>query len=524
MERGTAFLDKTIQEGNADEVKTARYFKTNFTYQYIFTLGMKGNNDAAYPLVKSIEREMTSYTASDFPLRYVFFGKNFVIKWDDFAPTQAEYYTSYGEIAYNLSDYPAAIRFTKLALAHPNTGDWLKYVSINKLLDIHGKNNTLLSETEYIDYAAQAVIFYHNLNEEGKKTVVDYNYPTDKRGVNIVLDNALKNVPAALERVVSTAVAASQGVQFEKNLQLFDLAYRNKLPTDASFHTSAESFARKAFSTFPTKATILGIMATDRMAAALATSNCAGYSKIIENYTFWKETTKASTYTKKREECLANEEKARKKAERKAKRANGHFNLYAGAYILPLIKSNPTRDYGAVINFAGKKTAWEFSYLKININKENVQDLTLRDVDAKQSDISRWNGFYAHVQPKFMMSKGGGYVGLLMGYASKEFEPLTVNVSNPQTQTFSSETFNPTAKQYILMGNFGGMMLLRGFGLDLYYGIGATYSQWKLGNSLDNDANTIENIVLENRKDSYFGIIMRLGMTMGINFGRGNMR
>ena len=73
------------------------------------------------------------------------------------------------------------------------------------------------------------------------------------------------------------------------------------------------------------------------------------------------------------------------------------------------------------------------------------------------------------------------------------------------------------------MANFGGMALGRGFGADFYMGIGATYNQWDWGNALSNDDITVDNPVLENRKDAYFGLIIRVGMTMGLNFGKGNL-
>lgn len=98
MEQGIALLDKVIREGNADQLKVARYFKTNFLYSYFFILGMKGKNAEALEWNKGLEADIIRYSALDFPMSYDFFGKNYSIKWDNFSATQAEYLTGTSEI------------------------------------------------------------------------------------------------------------------------------------------------------------------------------------------------------------------------------------------------------------------------------------------------------------------------------------------------------------------------------------------------------------------------------------------
>src|SRR5690349_8559983 len=52
VDKAVPMLEKVIREGNADEIKTARYFKANFRYEYLFILGMKGRNKEAYDICK----------------------------------------------------------------------------------------------------------------------------------------------------------------------------------------------------------------------------------------------------------------------------------------------------------------------------------------------------------------------------------------------------------------------------------------------------------------------------------------
>jgi len=199
------------------------------------------------------------------------------------------------------------------------------------------------------------------------------------------------------------------------------------------------------------------------------------------------------------------------------------LNTYFGINVLPLLNSNVKRDYGGVVNFTKRKFALELSYLQINQNKENIFDLWIKEVDyASQDNVSRWDGFYAHIQPKFFDSDEQNYVGLLLGYAQKSFDPMEANITNIETSILSTGTFNPSEKQYIAMINIGGMRLNRGFGVDMYWGFGATYNQFNLGFNQDKNKFTIDNPLLENRKAPYFGFIMRFGINIGLNLGRGN--
>jgi hypothetical protein len=524
LDKGCALLDQVIKEGNADQIKTARYFKSVFYNKYAFVLGMKGDNTRAYEIYKSIEEPMTAYTAADFPLRYIFFDKNYVIKWDNFASTQAEFLTAYGETAYNLNKYEEAARIERLALAHPDISKWLRYIAVNKLLDIAAKRSEIIPETERLNYAVQAVKSYDALREEDRKVVKDYNYPTTKRAVGLLLEdigrkNNRESAARAAEILPIVARIDSNNVSV---LQLFERCYRTGHPGDMALAQAADNYARTMQQGAERiRAEYVGITATDRMASFHSTSDCEALQKDAERYRYWKQNAKEQQALKSAEKCLEARRVAEKKAAKAAKRANNNFNFYTGAYLFPLFNTNPRRDYGGVVNFVFKKTALEFSYLKINQNKENIFDLWVREVDdAAQDNLSRWDGFYTHFQPKFM-SNNTRYWGLLLGYAQKTFDPLSVNAVNEATGGSTLVNFNPSVKQYIGMFNFGGMILGKGFGLDTYIGIGGHYSQFDAGTNIDRKAYTIENPLLEHRKDWYGGLIIRVGMTVGLNFGAG---
>jgi hypothetical protein len=535
MDKSVALLDKVIREGNSDQIKTARYFRNNAKYQYSYVLGMKGANYQAFDVMKEIERDVTAFTAADFPFRYTFYGKNYVINWDNFASTQAEFLVGFAEVCYNLSKYEDAVRVNKKAIAHPNLTDWLRYVSINKMLDIYEKNNSLLASEEQTDYALKAMQEYDKLSSESKEVVKEYNYPTVARSADILVNNTKSNPsPQAVSRCAEAAPIVIKYDQDNPNaLKMIELCYVNKYQSQIAWDRVAYDYAN----VLHTKSQLsdqknldhnvrirkVALAALERLAADTGSSDCEALSKIAAMYKDWEESTKEKEYLKKGDKCLESRKKATDKAQKEARRSNRNFNFYVGADILPLCQTNPRRDYGAVVNFVFKETAIEFGYKIIRNNKENIFDLWINEVDdASQDNISRWDGFKAHFQPKFFTKDSDrGYVGFLLGYYQKDFDAMTVSVLNNDDGSYSLQEFDPSAKQYVGMFTMGNMVLGKGVGIEVTGGIGAIYNSFDSGNPLDHTQYTIDNILLENRKDNYWSPVMRLGITMGLNFGRG---
>lgn len=533
MDKGVVLLDRVIREGNADQIKVARYFRNNFNYEYGFVLGMKGENAKSYEVMKGVERDVTSFTSSDFPLRYEFFGKNFVINWDNFAPTQAEFLTGYAEICYNLSKYDEALKTNKKAIVHPSLSDWLRYVSVNKMLDIEAKKSGLLTPDEHSNYALQAMEEYDKLTSKNKEVVTEFNYPTVKRAMEILLrTNQGTTTPQHVARWAKAApIAVKYDEENPNTLRLFELCYRNNVTEITAWHQVANNYAQVAKTHAQlgkplnaSTAEYVGVSAVDRMAAGTSLSDCDALRNVAKLYGDWGKTAKKTEYEKKAESCVAEQKKAQERANKIARRNNRDFNLYIGADMFPLLNTNPKRDYGVVVDFVFEKAAIEFGYKKINRNKENIFDLWIEEVDdADQDNISRWDGMKLHFQPKFFYGNNNrSYFGIQLGYVEKSFDSMFVNVTRDADLFYSSERFDPSVKQYVVLLNFGGMSLSKGFGIDMHFGFGANYSSFDPGNALDRSLHTIDNPLLENRKDKYWGAVIHMGITMGLNFGPGN--
>lgn len=526
IERGTSLLDKVVKEGNADQIRVARYFKNNFQYELGFMYGMKGDNKASYDVYKTIETSISAYKSSDFPMTYEYFSKIFKITWENFGVTQAEYFTGMGEVSYNLGKYEDAYAMTKNSLAHKNMTNWLRYISINKILDIRAKKKTLVPDEEYQDFTLKSMKTFTELSHDDKKVVADNKYPTWERGYKIF--NSLIDENANTQSLgikIGEAAQILRGVnENEKAAKFFTFALKNNWGTTILMKNEVLPTARAA------NDKTLGLDVLGRLVIAIGATDCESLEAFSNDYKQFGDEAKAGDLTKKVETCRRKKEEEAKRiaAERKKeeerlarerRKASRESHFFVGVNIFPLF-TKPA-DLGGVINFGAKKTLFEVSYLKVTKKKDNYFDLELREIkDVKEH---KWDGFFTHLAFKFS-GKGARrdmkpYSGLLLGYGQRVFEPFTSNVTNTVDKKTVSKTFNPTNKQYIGMVNMG-VLVLKNLGIDMYVGAGAAYNQFNGGNSevWNKETFTIEDKMVANRKPAYFNFMMRIGMSVG--FGK----
>lgn len=510
-----SLLDAVIANESSELKKTAQYFKTNARYKVAYAQGFAGFTDDCLVSLNGIESDMNSYNSTVFPLRYKKEDKNFIIKWEDFSPTQVEYWSALAELSYLKKNYQKVITYAPKVVSA--SGNHTYFRALAGLLFMRSKDKTATYDQ---DFAEQTVTLLHNYNlltPEQFQTWLDFKYETPTQ-VYAILDRSIK-ANTSLGRngyyYGKAAGALAKAGEKTKAAEAYGEAIRTG-NTDRSFLTETADFAVSNNDNY------LLVNAADALAKSASDSDCDLLEKLGGYYQIARNSKKANDYGDRAEKC---KKKAARSARKYSSSGGGSFNFYTGAYIIPLLTSNMKRDYGGVANFVFRKSAWEFSYLKVRYKKENVFDLSLQGVDAEQDNISRWDGYYAHVHPKFFTGKYGNdglYAGILLGYAEKNFRPLQAQVINHTTAGYTEETFEPKAKQYIAMFNMGGMFLAKGFGFDMYYGVGAAYGQWDIGkDQFKGDQFEIQNPVLQNRKDKYWAVLMRLGFTMGINWGRG---
>lgn len=534
---GSALLKKVIDNGTAEQIKTARYFNVNFKYLQAFTLGIKQERAATFRALNAIKEEFEGYNdANKFPLRYKFEGKNYAVKYDDFAFSLSQYYMLTSELAGFLKKPDIQSEYAKKVYNFPKVDPWYKYLAINQLIDYHKTKK--LYNSELAEYSLnQLKIYLTGLNDKGKEILAQLKTP-----VPLSITKNLQSVLEAQPNFSNNAAILGEAASLLAGLDNRDDAalvsfFENAVKGD-KYLNEALSFAKSRMdskniispmtSLNNEQFKALGISILDKKVAQIAETNCEELKKLADDYTFFGNNTQAQSLNARfikcsearkkeveRQEILKKAEEERRQKE--YRKANQETHFYAGLNVFPFF-SKP-KDIGGVVNFGSKNTIIELSYLNITQKKENYFDLDLRDIHDVEEH--KWNGYFTHIALKLADKRSSKkikpYLGPLLGYNQRTFEPFTAQVTDKTTNKTTNKTFNPTTKQYIGMFNLG-LLALSGIGADFYCGFGAAYNQFDGGNTevWNKDNFTINDKMITNRKPNYFSFIMRLGFSVGI--------
>lgn len=523
INQGITLLDKVIREGNSEQIRVARYFKTNFYYSLFYTHGVKGNNAEAYEINKKFESDITRYSSADFPMSYDFFDKKYNIKWEDFSATQAEYYTGYAEVSYNMGKYADAVRIGRLAMDHPGVSPFLKYISVNKILDASEKQPSVLSESERLNFHVQAIQLYDSQNEAGKKLILENKYPTTKMSATALVAATLTDKsPAMLIRCATAApIAAKYDNSKDLAIQLFQHCYLNNYAGSESFHTAALELARTSFPTvsanYRRSTQEVGDAALTALVAKTGSTECDKMKQYAADYKAIGLASKGQSLEKQFTACVKNREEAARRQEaerrRQVRRANRNFNVYLGVDVVPLLTSVEKMDFGGHLDLMGRRVAHSFGYAVVNQRKDY------------NSNRTQWDGNRYFYTFKIFSKKDDqpSYSGLYFGYAEKTFETLTnISASSEDGVPVYFPELTPVDKQYEVMWNSGMQALGRPFGVDIWFGIGASYNQLSFKEFENPEGFTFDNDdFFDNRgKLESIQLKMRMGISVGLNFGK----
>ncbi len=548
LSTGLSDLEQAIAKGNEDQRLASTYYGQRIIFLYAFGLYKLNKYKEAYDNLKAIEPLVNTYEQSTFPLYFSDRGKNYQVDWEKLQIFRSDVYYYLGWCAYLLESDEEAVKYFQKYIAEGKTEKNLLYYAYCKLVEIKKDTPKVFSMEQEVQYAANGIRQYVNMDAKDRALVDTDEFFKVEDLIQRLISKGL--LPDKNITVLGFCAQAAQDLTAlrpsdNKVLELYEIAMRgyekppvgsiyafNSGITAYEFLKNAQQYAQGMRTTDKFRSEYIGVNAVAHLAAICPENDCTRISEVADLFDIWNKPEEAKIYRARIKPCLEEAEKIAQKAERESEKesrrqrraSNGNFNLYAGSYVLPLIfEKKGMKDVGGVLSFTFPKVAFEFSYLKILRKKENTFDLWIREVDGvSQDDLSRWDGYYAGFQTKFFDDSEVQYVGLLFGYARKNFDAMSVSVTNDISLAQSNETFDPSVTQYIAMINIGAMKLRKGIGIDAYYGFGVNYSQFNAGTTINRGEYTIDNPLLENRKDSYFGFIMRLGMTFGFNLGRGN--
>ncbi len=241
INRGTPLLTNALNNGNAEQKATARYFLAMLQYELGFVYGQKGYNRKSYPVFKAIGPDMDHYSDStSFPLHYKYDNKNYQIVFGNFAPTASEYYTGMGEVCTNLSKFDEAIPYLEKAIRFPYTTPWFMYIAANKIWQIRSKKGNY--DQLYLDYSLSGLQYCSRLDTSYQSVIRSNNY-TDcvdyADTIRKILSTAgIANKPAAYARAAAyldTAGYTYLAADFYRNAYILDAINKPLLRQMISF-------------------------------------------------------------------------------------------------------------------------------------------------------------------------------------------------------------------------------------------------------------------------------------------------
>jgi len=509
--RAQPLLDDVRASGTAEQVKVARYFSANFTYELGFVYGMTGRNKEAYETLQQVEAEYEYFASAPFPMSYRYNGQLYNIAYSNFAPTLAEYYTGMSEIAANLGKNAEALKWARRSLDFRHTTEWYKYIAANKMLEVKKKLDEWDEET--LICAVKQLESLTKLDSTYRRTVREHNYPSAELGYERI-QTTLEKKPALAEGEEYRGKAApllAQLGETQKALEFYRKAIAANYYDDHDYLFEAAEFANRS-GDLP-----LALSAAARLSERIEERECSYLQRLADLYAALGARDEAEAVEKRTSACY-----------RKKNKPQSHdalnLRMYAGIYPGPLLTLyGRYRDYGGVMNVVTRKFAVEASYKLIGRNRLFPGDVTFNGIDLGDW-VGYWDGYRAHLGVKCFFddpgSRGGsGYVGPLLEYMERNLEPIYADVFNANGYYAGYKAFYAQDKVYSLFLNQGFFFADENtpLGIDLFCGIGGSYVRFDGGGEEYNNANyLIAHPLLAARKPARVSLLLRLGLTIGL--------
>jgi hypothetical protein len=536
-EKALVLFNKAAASGTADEIKAAKYFKTNTRYKLGTVYAAKGRNKDAMSVLKEIETDMNGYTEPIFPIKYALLDKKLQVNFKEFAATQNEFYGLMGQILMDAGKKTEALVYLQKTIKSSYATNLVKFSAYNKLLTEKKKDAKF--DKEMLDWSYAMMEQYDMLSEDQKKVLKD-NGSANYTAAAGFFKAALEKIPLSVEKANICSKAALFIAKYidvvkepaaEKRKQNGEYAkvwFKTAIDDGKDDRQMLEE-ALKVAKTLEGNKSEFGKSVLDKIASKLFPTQCEGFNKVADEYTYFGNTKKANEYKNKSEDCRAKQEveakrlaeerrKEQEVLEKERKRLSRESHFFVGTQVVPLF----FKGYGGVMNIGAQNTLFEASFLHLSNKKETFFDLQMKNV--KDVPEHRWNGFFAHIAYKGANRNGSTktkkiYTGFLLGYNQRTFDTFSSEVMNTSDSKKVVKTFSPTTKQYLLMVNCG-MMLLKKWGVDVFGGVGATYNKFDGGNAevWNKTGYKITDKMVANRKPTYFGFTGRVGISIGFGW------
>ena len=524
-------LKDVISGGSADEQATAKYFRAVLAQHRAEAYYRDNNKDLKKVLLvlNNAVSEFDRLNESAFPFRYQFGGKNFIIQYTDFIYTRRQFYAQLAEVYNRSSDDAKFEIYAQKAIDLVIPGDYFAPY----LMYYFWFFNHQTSEDKVKDLQ-KMIEYYGDMKPESKAEL-----NKNSSGMQFIKTNAaayMLNGPKAAkgwDQAGSASVSVATNLQKSGDLDSLAAVFYNQ-----SIDRGAVLAGAQAWSTLPLLVkygyTSNGLKLANNIHKNIASTQCDELDRLAPFYTKLGDPQKGNAVAQSATKCRADADKRAAEAEQRAAdaekrrqkqlRRSNRQRVYLGAYVLRIVQRPQYIDLGGTLDIPAGSSRLEFSYMLARNDQDYLLMERLKD-SGPYSDFTNphWDGHYAHFGYKKMERPGrrtSAYKGFLLSYNQRNFQPAFTNVveeSTGNTVAYDA-SFEPKQTSYGIMFTAGSMWLGKGFGRDLYYGMGATYNQFDLNNSTwPNTQYNFTNPLLQGRKAAYWGIQLRIGMTFGLS-------
>jgi tetratricopeptide (TPR) repeat protein len=543
VENSKLHFQQVVDSGSAKQRCVAAFYMDKLILLYASALiELNMYNEAMSNLMNIDSAENLSCLNDWSGIECKFNGEIFSIRYSEMSVFHQSTLYYMGWSAYKTGDIDKATKCF-LKFIEKSEGNYVDsfeaFHSLYLLFKIKKSNPTAFSLQQEVKFVNLATEVYKGMEAEGREKMQSNYLLNADFIIQQIISNESAYISSKQGRKACTNAAQSMASIIKSDttvLDLYNIALRcfKKANDDGldlyqyfdnpyAFLTDANDYALNTRSIDKVKSEETGAIALSCFDAYCG-DYCNCLNDLVDAYNKWGWTAEAEKYKSRIQSCARKEERALNKIKRRKTAEDDNHNIYAGIYSIPTIFETVSYfDLGGVLNFSSEKIAYEVSLMRILQKKENIFDLRIRGVDnVSRNDISRWNGFNAHFQTKFYNESESEYVGFLLGYTWKNFDAMSISATNDFSKVESQVVFNPSVRQLTTMITFGVLQLRNIVSRDFYVGFGLNYSEFHPGTIINRREYTIANPILENRKSGYFGICMRIGVTVGYNWGKGN--
>jgi hypothetical protein len=509
-------LDLVIAHGDPKQKAWAKHVKFITVKEISIEVANKNCYDGLV-YMRQIKPLASQISKSDYPIQFKYKGEGREYRYEDFEVIYWKYYTTLAECEYLTKD-PMAIEDLKMALSHENI-DFNKALFYSYLIDF--KQSVKQYDLELLEYSNLLLEKFVGLPEEQKNKLKELKLWSGNQPAAVEAAYSLKSTEKIPTDFYAKAYPLYQQLGDTENSRYFmEKLYKNGYDDYTFLWNVAEN--KRSLNDF----TGAGQVA-DKLSIKTTITDCTNLQRLAEFYVSIDKTTEAKEFKTKADDCtkaaLKATEKSEREASRRSKRSYSSYNVNPGVYfgvdLFPLMSTvKGHRDFGVCMDIVGRRAAHEFYYEKINVNKDQLMDIANAGTETDGYDV-RWSGYQAAYAFKGYLNddRSVQYFGFNVRYRDKTFEPVSsfiMDENNIVTQ--AEKNYNPTEKQIEMLLNWGVMTTRRGIACDMYFGFGPKYSIFS-HNITDYKAEDIySHVLLENRKETRWGLGMRIGLTIGL--------